>query len=113
MATVDPVKIFPNRNDVFAFEWTLTENDVATAVEAPWRSDKTAQISGDFGGGDINIEGSIDPDQAVFSKLTDPQGNTIAPSAAAIETIMENVFFIRPGVPSGSAAVIVVRILMA
>lgn len=114
MATVNATRIWNDRNDIIAYEWAVTDSDTFKAARVPNRSDKTMQVSGDFGaGGDIQIEGSIDPDGAVFNRLTDPQGNTIAFTSAGIETIMENVAYIRPVVDSGTSVDVTVRIFMS
>ena len=114
MAEISPTKIFNHRNDIIVYEWVLTDNDTATFVEAPHRSDKTIQVSGDFGtSGDIRAEGSIDPDCIVFWELDDPQGNNIAITAADGKTILENVVYIRPKVAAGTGVNVTVRILMS
>ncbi len=115
MAQIQATQVFRSRNDVIVYEWVaLTDSDTAAAVAVPQRADKTIQASGNFGtGGDIRVEGSLDPDQSVFSELVDPQGNPIAFLAAGIETILENVIFIRPVVAVGTGVSVTVRILMS
>lgn len=111
MASISAVRIFNKRNDVVAYEWTLTENDTAEHVEIPFRSDKTFQASGSFGSGSASIQGSLDPDAVVFTDLRDPQGNVISFTGEDAKTILENVFFIRPKTPTGTAASVVTRIM--
>ena len=115
MAQIQATKIFNRRNDIIAYEWVgLTENDTADYVEVPHRSDKTIQVSGDFGtSGDVRVEGSLDPDGVVFWELDDPQGNNIAITATDGETILENVVFIRPTVAAGTGVNVTTRILMS
>lgn len=115
MATITATEIFTYRNDVIVYEWVgLTEADTAEPVEVPQRADKTVQASGNFGtGGDVRVEGSIDPAETVFSQLVDPQGNTIALTVAGIETILENVVFVRPTIAAGTGVSVTVRILMS
>lgn len=115
MAQVNAVRVLKGRNDVIVYEWAgMTESDTAEAVQVPQRADKTVQVSGNFGsGGDIRIQGSLDPDAGIFSQLVDPQGNNIAFLAAGIETVLENVIFIRPTVAAGTGVAVTVRILMS
>ena len=114
MAVVAATEIWLDRNDIIAYEWTLTDGDTATAVKVPNRSDKTVQASGDFdASGDIRVEGSLDPDAVVFTELNDPQGNGIALTSAGIDTVLENVAWIRPKLQAGTGVSIVVRIVMA
>ena len=114
MAEIQAVRIFLNRNDIVAYEWlNMTEADTAVPVSAPPKSDKTAVVSDDFGtSGDVRIEGSIDPDKVIFNDLHDPQGNVIAFIATDIETVLENVMFIRPRIAAGTSVSVDVRILM-
>ena len=113
MALIAATKIFNSRNDVIAYEWALTESDTAAHVEVPQKADKTIQGSGNFGtGGDLRVEGSIDPAAVVFAELDDPQGNGIALLAAGIATILQNVFFIRPSIAAGTGVSVTARILM-
>ena len=66
--------------------------------------DKSVQIIGDFNSETITIQGSNDPDTSgqTWTSLTDPQGNPIAKTSAAIEQILENPHQIRPSI-SGSS----------
>ncbi len=118
MAQVVATKVHNNRNDVIAYEWVgLTESDTAEHVGVPQRADKTVQVSGNFGsGGDVQVQGSIDPAAAVWGQLSDPQGNAIsflAANSGDAETILQNVFFIRPTVAAGTGVSVTVRILMS
>lgn len=113
MALISATKIWNDRNDIVAYEWVMTENDTAEAARVPNRSDKTIQVHDDFGtSGAIRVAGSIDPGKGVFADLTDPQGNTIEFTAAGIETIMENVAYIRPRISAGTSVSVTIRIFM-
>lgn len=112
MADIVPTRILQRWNNVLAYEWVLSEGDVALAVEVPFRADKTVQASGTFGSSTIDVQGSLAEDQSAFATLHDPQGNDIALTAAGIETVLENVAFIRPSITGGSGATVTVRILM-
>lgn len=63
-------------------------------------ADKTIQVEGTFGaGGSIAAEGSNDLTN--FRALTDPQGVTIAMTAAGIKQITEATMAFRPHVTAG------------
>src|SRR5689334_9307236 len=63
-------------------------------------SDRSVSVGGTFGaGGSVSIKGCIDGTNYIV--LTDPQGNNITKTAAAIEQIMEGTPFIRPEVTAG------------
>ncbi len=115
MAQIAATKIFDKRNDVVAYEWAaLSESDTANYVELPYRPDKSVQVDGNFGsGGDIRVEGSLDPAAAVWGQLADPQGNAISFLAANdedVEAILQNTFWIRPTVAAGTGVSVTVRI---
>jgi len=114
MAEIVPTAIWNKRNDIIAYLWTnVTESDTCRAVEVPNRADKTVQVSDDFGtSGSVAVEGSVHEDQSVFSALNDPQGNVIAVTSADIETILENVAYIRPAVTAGTGVSVDVVIYM-
>lgn len=83
----------------------LAANDTGRPFVCAGYSDKTVQLVGTFGG-NMLIEGSMDPDAAVYATLNDPQGNALsAISAARIENILEHVYVIRPSAGSGVSAV--------
>lgn len=114
MAEIIPTRIWEKRNDVVAYKWeNVTESDTCRAVEVPNKADKTIQVSDDFGtSGSVAVEGSVHEDQSVFAELNDPQGNAIAITAAGIQTILENVAFIRPSVTAGTSVSVDVIIYM-
>jgi len=63
-------------------------------------ADYSVQFEGTFGtGGSITFEGSNDGTN--YRALTDPQGNAITKTAAAIEQIEEAVRWVRPAVTAG------------
>lgn len=115
MATIAPTPIFNERNDITAVKWaSMTEADTAVPLRnvAP-RTDATVMVVGDFGtGGDIRMEGTLDPDEGTFVDLHDPQGNVIAFTAADIETILENVPTIRPSVEAGTGVDVDVYLML-
>lgn len=85
--------------------WTgLLNGDSGAPVEMGDWADRTVQIYGTFGaGGSINMEGSCDKatETPTYSILTDPQGNAVTKTAAAIEVFEESPLIIRPNVTAG------------
>lgn len=86
------------------FQWTgLLNGDSGNPLEHADFGDRCVQITGTFGaGGTIVIEGSNDGTNYVT--LTDPQGNAISKTAAAIEAISENTRYVRPRVTAGDGS---------
>ena len=71
----------------------------APVIEAEY-ADRTVQIGGTFGlNGSVTLEGSNDG--ATYFPLTDPQGNAITKTAAALEVIQEGPKYMRPSVTAG------------
>lgn len=80
-----------------------TSTDTGEPVKVLDWADYSVQFEGNFGvGGSITFEGSNDGTN--FRALTDPQGNAITKTAAAIEQIEEAVRFVRPSVTAGDGA---------
>lgn len=81
--------------------WTpLANGDTGSPVIEAEFSDRTVQVTGTFGvGGSVTLEGSNDG--VNFVALTDPQGNAITKTAAAIEAVQEGPKYMRPNVTAG------------
>lgn len=81
--------------------WTgLLNGDDGSVFEGYDWADAAVQITGTFGvGGSINITGSNDGTNYVV--LTDPQGNAITKTSAAIEQVSEGVKSFKPVVTAG------------
>lgn len=87
--------------------WTgLLNGDTGEAVSYPGHSDRSVQISGTFGvGGSVTIQGSnIAGGAGAYVALTDPQGNAITKTAAAIEMVTELTHYIQPSVTAGDGS---------
>lgn len=90
-------------------QWTLANGDTGAPLSLPSLADKSVHIHGTFGtGGSVTLYGSNNPadftvaaGSGTWIALTDPQGNAITKTAAAIEQILENVCFIAPKVTAG------------
>jgi hypothetical protein len=98
MANVNPT-ITPNitgDQSVMSIAWTplTSTNTAGTAVAYPQWRDRTVAITGAFDSCTVVLEGSIDGTN--YFTLTDPQGNAISKTAAAMEAVTEMVRFVRP-----------------
>lgn len=83
------------------FAWTgLDLDDSGIAIQCVDYVDRTVAITGTFGaGGSVTLQGSND--NTNWFALTDPQGNAITKTAAALELVMEAPLYIRPLVTAG------------
>lgn len=101
-----------HRNAVLITWATLANGDDGTPYEGADFADRTVQITGTFGaGGSITFEGSNDGTNYVA--LTDPQGNAVTKTAAAIETLEETPRYVRPRVTAGDGTTALVVTLFA
>ena len=90
-------------------QWDMVDADtVGAAAEFPDQTDAVVTITGTFGGATVTIEGSNDG--TTFVILTDPQGNIISKTSAAIEQITEVPRYVRPAKASGSSTTVRVMI---
>lgn len=94
-------------------EWTgLLNGDDGSPVDLIDYPDRCVQFTGTFGvGGSVTVEGSNDGTNYVA--LTDPQGNAITKTAAAIEQIVEVPRYIRPRVTAGDGTTAIAVNLVA
>lgn len=84
-------------------QWDLVHSDtVGAAAEFPDQTDAVVTITGTFDSATVTIEGSNDG--TTFVILTDPQGNIISKTSAAIEQITEVPRYIRPSMSGGVAS---------
>ena len=74
----------------------LSAGEAGPAINCAGYPDTTVQLVGTFGG-NVRIEGSLDPDGRVYATLNDRQGNALAGiSAATIKTVDPSCYLIRP-----------------
>lgn len=103
MATRTPLlTYYPNgaQNTVLVVWSGLLNGDTGVPVELPEFPDKSFQVGGTVGvGGSVTLEGSNDG--ATYIALTDPQGNAITKTAAALEVAEESTRYTRPNVTAG------------
>ena len=111
MSTINHTRTEPSSiSGIEVFTWASMGNaDTGDAAGFPHFADKTVQIDGTFGSATVVIEGSVDG--TTYFTLTDPQGNNISKTSAALETIEENVMYIRPKTSGGTGTAVNVRIL--
>ena len=105
MATVSLVETpVPSLYDnAWIAQWTpLTSvNTIGSSYPMPGATIKSVQIEGTFDSATVVLEGSNDGTN--WKTLTDPQGNAISKTAAAIEAIEENTRYVRPNSSGGGA----------
>jgi len=78
----------------------LDSDDSGEPVELVDYPDRTLTITGTFGaGGSISLQGSNDGTN--WFSITDPQGNAITKTAAAMELVVETPRYMRPIVTAG------------
>lgn len=99
--------------NIMLFTWSgLANGDDGSPVDYPDFVDRCVAFTGIFGaGGTIQLEGSIDGTN--YFPLTDPQGNNISKTAAAIEQVIEMPRWVRPRVTGGDGTTALVCNLWA
>lgn len=113
-----PTRLDTNFTNVEGWLWSaLDADDSGQMIEFSKYADKCVHIYGTPDGATLTLYGSNDPlaivdrdagtlfgsKTASWIALTDPQGNSIAKTAAAIEQVLENPLYILP-VSSGGGA---------
>lgn len=90
--------------EIYVITWSgLLNGDDGTPIQYAEFVDKSIQVHGTFGvGGSITFQGSNDGSN--WFPLTDPQGNAITKTAAALEKVDEATAWVRPIVTAGDAA---------
>ena len=108
--TVTPIPHYGDKAHVLTWSGLLNGDD-GSPVEMPGSADRSVQFTGTFGaGGTIVFEGSNDGTNYVT--LTDPQGNTISKTAAALESVVELTRYVRPRVTAGDGSTDLVASLL-
>jgi hypothetical protein len=104
MATITPtvsdVAKFRDNATLASYEFSGS-GDTGVAMEQPGSAIRSVQIAGTFDSATVVVEGSNDGTNYVT--LTDPQGNAISKTAAAIEAIEEVTRYVRPRSSGGGA----------
>jgi len=102
MATRDATITYDTNRATVVWTGLLNGDDGSPFEGFDW-ADASVQITGTFGvGGSINMTGSNDGTNYVV--LTDPQGNAITKTSAAVEQVSEGVKSFRPAVTAGDGS---------
>ena len=81
---------------------TLTENNAdGTPIQMPYCREFVMQVTGTFGGGAVELQGSLDGTN--FFVLDDPAGDPASLSAAGIVLVRGCYLAVRPYVASGTS----------
>lgn len=113
MAIITATQAVFDNNPGLLVTWTpLANGDTGSPVQAgAWR-DASVQVHGTFGtGGSVTFQGSNDGSN--WFALTDPQGNAITKTAAALEQISEIARYVRPSVTAGDGSTALTVIVFA
>lgn len=87
----------------------LANGDDGDPIELVGQGDRSIQFAGTFDTSTIVWEGSNDG--STWATLTDPQGNAISKTAAAIEAISEMTRYMRPKCTAGGGSTAIVPTL--
>lgn len=112
MAVVAYVKpVISGLGEVVQYTWTLANGDTGAPLGIPNNFDATVHIYGTFGtGGSVTLYGTNNtttftnqtaPGSGDWIALTDPQGNAITKTAAAIEAVLEMPLYMGPACTAG------------
>lgn len=117
MATVNPsIKRFGEHTAVVTWA-NIAAGDTVNPIGAQHTdfADRNVQMESGggsgFNGGTVTLQGSNEETPTNWQSLTDPQGNAIAKTAAALEQITEATVWVRPS-PGASVANVTVTMLM-
>lgn len=100
--TIDAIKTYGDRAHVVSWALLTAANEVGNAVEMTGSADRSVQIIGTFDSATVVIQGSNDGTN--WASLTDPQGNAISKTAAALEAISELTRYVRPLTSGGGGS---------
>lgn len=111
MPTITQTSIKTNTSKAYVSRWADVSNgDTCVAQPAAQYTDKSVQVFGTFGAGQVAIEGSNDGEN--WAVLTGAQGNALLITEAKIEMVSEATLYIRPVVTGDGATSLTVLILM-
>jgi len=87
--------------------------ETGNPISIPYSHEVTVQLRTYAGVGDIVIQGSLEPSggSGVFGPLDDPAGVALALNTAGqVETVLQNVYQLRPVAAAGASGVVVVLV---
>jgi len=102
MATIYPTTTFPYETsvDVAVTTWaSMQADDDGEPVRLAVFSDRSIQVAGTFGGASVTIGGSNDG--VTYHALSDPKGDALTLTAAALHQIVELPIWIKPRIFGG------------
>lgn len=114
MAAIAPTINYSSGDQTLVATWAnVTEGDTFVSLGGGQYmdyADRNVQIIGTFGSATVVVNGSND--NSNFAPLTDPQGNAISKTAAALEQITENTLFVKPTHSGGTSESVTVIMVM-
>jgi hypothetical protein len=114
MAAINPTYSYVGAGEhTVVVTWAnVTQADTFTPIGPRWAdyADRNVQIQGTFGGATVVLTGSNDGSN--YFTLTDPQGNSISKTSAALEQITEATAFVQPTHSGGAGESVTVVMLM-
>lgn len=110
MSTIAPTRQIVSGGRGLVYTWTLADGDDGAPIEVVEFADRSIQVTGSFGGGNVRIEGSNDGGSN-YAVLTDPQGNDLNIGAARMEMVTEVTHLLRPRVTAGTGVSVTVSLL--
>lgn len=110
MATIEPTRLIVSGGRGLVYTWQLADGDDGAPIDVVEFADRSVQVTGTFGGGNVRVEGSNDSG-ANYAVLTDTQGNDLNLGAAKIEMVTEVTQLLRPRVTAGSGVAVTVSLL--
>lgn len=80
----------------------LGDTPIAISLN-PNLADCSVSVAGTWGGATISFQGALNSTlgDAVFVELTNPAGDALNFSADALETVLQNCFFVKPVLTGG------------
>jgi hypothetical protein len=107
--TISAIKAYEENTNIV--EWTpVTEADTCAPVEMPGFTVRSIQIDGTFGGATVTFQGSNNG--TTYATLSDPQGNAISKTSAAIEQVEEVTRYVKPVLAGGSSTSLKMTLLL-
>lgn len=109
--TIDRVVAWGENSHVITWALLTASDAVGASIEMPGSSDRSVQIDGTFDSATVVFQGSNDG--VTWFTLTDPQGNAISKTSAALEMISELTRYVRPSTSGGGGSQSInVRVLL-
>jgi hypothetical protein len=105
MATITPqiTRLDKDNSRSYIVFWeAVSENDTCDPVQIHSKADRSFQVTGSFGGGTVDLEGSND--ETNYVTLDDLFGDAISFSADGLAGVGPMTRFVRPGTPGGTSA---------